>query len=666
MTGRAEETSANQGPHRRFAVVGLGASAGGLEALKAFFTKVPENSGLAYIVNVHQTPKQPSLMPELLQRVTPVPVAKAENGQALEPDHIYVVPSDKTLGIYHGRIQLFEIVDRHPMLPIDEFLKSLAEDQGAAAVAIILSGTGTDGSLGVKAIKGNDGLVLVQSEESADYNGMPRSAIGTGLADMVLPPGEMPARLIQYFAHPHVAVIHAPPLQAADSGKTDIAQLTRRAILERFTPTALLVDANGVILYVHGRTGKYLETTSGAPTYDVLNQAREGLRIELSSALRAAKTSRKTVVRRNVAVKTNGDVQTIDLHVFPLADPLELAGRFLVFFEDTEPPPPAAGNGAQAPNPDPKRIAALEKELQNTRESHQTTIEELESSNEELQSTNEELESSKEELQSLNEELQTVNAELQNKVEELSASHDDMRNLLNSTEIATIFVDNDLHVRRFTPKATAIINLIPADIGRPLKHVVSNLAREGMLDDLKKVLTSLAPRSREVQTTTGQWFKMNIIPYRTRDNRIGGAVLTFASIDEQKQVQQRLMDASESSHEMTRAWQLVRSVFDMITDPLAVLDSEGRIDIANTAFTKEIGIVQAKVKGINLLDIQNSVPERSELAEKLRHAVEKGEDFQIDTAAPAGKESGSRLKGRILRSDDEPPYRTLLQFVKKG
>jgi two-component system CheB/CheR fusion protein len=438
-------------------------------------------------------------------------------------------------------------------------------------VAIILSGTGTDGSLGIKAIKGNDGLVLVQSEESADYNGMPRSAIGTGLADMVLPPGEMPARLIQYFAHPHVAVIHAPPLQAADSGKTDIAQLTRRAILERFTPTALLVDDSGVILYVHGRTGKYLETTSGAPTDDVLNLAREGLRIELSSALRAAKTSGKTVLRRSVAVKTNGDVQTIDLHVFPLADPLELAGRFLVFFEDTEPPPPAAGNGAQAPNPESKRIAALEKELQNTRESHQTTIEELESS--------------KEELQSLNEELQTVNAELQNKVEELSASHDDMRNLLNSTEIATIFVDNDLHVRRFTPKATAIINLIPADIGRPLKHVVSNLAREGMLDDLNKVLTSLAPRSREVQTTTGQWFKMNIIPYRTRDNRIGGAVLTFASIDDQKQVQQRLMDASESSHEMTRAWQLVRSVFDMIIDPLAVLDSEGRIDIANTAFT---------------------------------------------------------------------------------
>ncbi|BBO87288.1 hypothetical protein DSCOOX_04680 [Desulfosarcina ovata subsp. ovata] len=189
-----------------FPIVGLGASAGGLQALKTFFSHVPENCGMAFIVLVHMTPKQPSMMPGLLQKVTSLPVETARDGHCIEADHIYVIPPDKEISVFRGKIQLLDVVERHSILPIDAFLRSLAQDQGPRAVAVVLSGTGTDGTLGIKEIKANDGLVLVQSETSADYDGMPRSAIATGMADIILPPEEMPRRLSQYFSlHPVTA-----------------------------------------------------------------------------------------------------------------------------------------------------------------------------------------------------------------------------------------------------------------------------------------------------------------------------------------------------------------------------------------------------------------------------------------------------------------------------
>ncbi len=961
---------------KRFPIVGLGASAGGLEALRSFFAQVRPNSGMAFIVVVHMTPNQPSLMPELLQKVTKIPVSTAQDGQTIEPDHIYVIPPSKEISIFKGRIQLMDIAGAHAAQPIDSYLKSLSLDQGTRAVAVILSGTGSDGTLGIKEIKANDGLVLVQTVESAGYDGMPRSAINTGVVDMVLAPEAMPEKIIQYFAHfNHVVAknstttndqgillnkifailrthtghdfsqyklntllrritrrmglnqidkheqyvrflkenptevealfqelligvtnffrdpesfdvlktsilpdlfnqmkedatfrawipgcstgeevyslamvirevleanpkrinlqlfgtdidnraidkaraglypesisadvskdrlkrffikeggfyrirketrdcavfsvqnlikdppfsrlnllccrnvliylnlaaqkkllplfhytlapkgvlvlgssetiggfsklfstldkkwkifkrrevppaLYEPidfpsgspsadiktaidPMLEPDHTQFNMAQVIQKAVFEQLDTAALLIDAKGNILFVQGRTGKYLETAIGPPTQNILEMARAGLRIELSSAIREAKSTNHKIIRKKIGVKTNGDYQFINLHVCPQTEPKGLAGRLLVIFEEVEPP---LRSDSQLGTPEdhrrePASMAELERELQNTREGHQTAIEELESSNEELksineelqstneelQSTNEELESSKEELQSVNEELHTVNAELQSKVGELSATHDDMRNLLNSTQIATIFVDNTMRVKRFTPEAVGIVNLIQTDIGRPLQHVATNLTYTDMITDISDVLKNLTPKQVEVMTAKGDWYKMRIFPYRTMDNRIEGAVLTFASINEQKQSQQILSTANQ---EMTHAWRLVRNAFDLNPDPLVVLDREAKMVIANSVFAKVMKIAPDEVEGMDVLKIKNGLIGRSDLKAKLKVALENGKDFQV---VASGKTQSAGIEkyivtGRVICADDERPHQVLLHFTEQ-
>jgi len=367
-----------------------------------------------------------------------------------------------------------------------------------------------------------------------------RREISNGMRRQVSFPSGTPALV------PPGTTVNLPP---ATRPKVDIGQMAQQIILEHFAPTAVLIDSTGLLLYVQGPTGKYLEAPTGVPTHNILDMAREGLRIELSSAIRMAKSSGQPEIRRKIGIRHNDAIRLINLHVYPMLAPRELAGRFLVAFEDL-----GASPGQEDQLGDElasSRLETLEKELQNTRESHQTTIEELESSNEELkstneelqsaneelQSTNEEMESSKEELQSLNEEMHTVNAELQSKVDELSAAHDDMNNLLNTIELATIFVDNEMCIRRFTPQATNIINLIQTDIGRPIKHVVSNLHYEEMTVDLELVLKTLTPKEVDVQSKDDRWYRMRIIPYRTTNNLIDGAVLTFSSFDARSRTQ---------------------------------------------------------------------------------------------------------------------------------
>ena len=254
-------------------------------------------------------------------------------------------------------------------------------------------------------------------------------------------------------------------------------------------------------------------------------------------------------------VKTNGDFTRVDLRVRRLTAPEALRGLFLVSFETPEPLEPSAdAKTGDGPNPsNAGRVQELERELLQSKEVHQTTIEELEtaneelksaneelqSMNEELQSANEELETSKEEMQSLNEELQTVNSELQGKVEELSRANDDMKNLLNATDIATIFLDNKLNIKRYTEQAKRVIRLIPSDVGRPIGDLVSNLRYATLMEDAREVLRTLVFKEVEVQSEDGSWYLMRILPYRTTENMIDGLVVTFVNVSKVRGLQEQ-------------------------------------------------------------------------------------------------------------------------------
>lgn len=878
-----------------FPIVGVAVSARDTQALQQFFSEVSQDSNLTYLVLKTSTSQEERLTPENLQAYTSVPVSFARNNEVIFPARIYIVPPQTRVRILSGKIQLEPVSQQVSLSPIDSCFRSLAHHQGSDAVGVILSGTGSDGTTGIKAIKFQDGLVLVQLEETAYYQQMPRSAALTGTVDATLPPDQIPSTIEQYFQHKEsrpqlieqasvetsqewlqeiFALLRSrighdftpykrntlirritrrmnlqqiehyqdyaqflqenpeeikalfrecligvtsffrdapafealkeqflPPLlnslsegetfrawiPACSTGEevyslamilqeiidgmnkhinlqlfgTDIDQLAiekaregifspsikaevsperldrfferdsqfykikqkirntiifsiqdivkdppfsrlhllscrnlliyldgetqkrilplfhytlnssgilmlgssesigsfqnlfysldhhwkifkrrdiqqlpnqpinfptrsqfnlmsrnsstnqeknlgklvERKLLEEFCPTAILIEANGVILHIQGRTGKFLEMVSGSPSNNIIDLAREGLKFELSSAIRAVVSSSQTVTRNQIQINYNGKTELVTLQIKPLSSPQPLAGRLLVIFkpttsdfyvEETDQNLTQDISLQQREN----RIAELEKELQETRESHQTTIEELESSNEELQATNEELESSneelqatneelessKEELQSVNEELQTLNQELQSTVDELSVTQDDLRNLLNITEIAAIIVDNQMRVKRFTPEITHIIPLIPTDIGRPIHHVTTNLDDDGMVGDILEVLQTLNSKEKVVQTREGIWYRMEITPYRKENYQVEGVVVKFININELQQKEQALEQARL----------LQQSLLNLHPQPIIVLNDALEIIATNQALQDKLTTSQVE------------------------------------------------------------------------
>jgi two-component system CheB/CheR fusion protein len=333
--------------------------------------------------------------------------------------------------------------------------------------------------------------------------------------------------------------------------------LADQLLLQRYSPAAVLVTNEGDILYVSGKTGKYLEPAAGKANWNLFAMAREGLGNALSEAFHKAVRQQVVVELKEVNVGINGSMQVVDVTVQPVASPEALRGMVMVVFAEVDKVPAHKGSGSsQRSKIEDARLSAMAQELQQahldlnaTRDEMQISQEELKSTNEELQSMNEELTTSKEEMQSMNEELQTVNNELQAKVDELSRTSTDMKNLLNSTDIATLFLDEALLVRRFTPQAASIIKLISSDVGRPITDIVTDLDYPRLTDDIRGVLKRKLFVEKQVATRDQRWFTVRIMPYRSQENKIDGVVITFADITVSKKLEVALRKAQSNLKE---------------------------------------------------------------------------------------------------------------------
>lgn len=357
--------------------------------------------------------------------------------------------------------------------------------------------------------------------------------------------------------------IKTDPIKKNINVKTtdNMETLADQLLLQRYAPPSILVNTEGDILYITGRTGNYLEPSSGKANMNIFAMARPGLRNELPIIFHKAIQNYQRVVQRNIEIRDDDRSFYVDLAVQKIEKPEALRDLLIVVFYEVPGVPekgcskprsrkylPEGSNGDPRQNDELKaELQRLKEEMQSTFEIMQTSQEELRSANEELQSTNEELQStneelttSKEEMQSLNEELQTVNMELQSKVDEFTMVNNDMLNLLNSTDIATLFLDKELRIRRFTKQTTKIFKFIQSDIGRFFTDQVSDLIYPEILNDVKEVLRTLILIEKDVATKDGRWFSVRIMPYRTTDDRIDGLVITFSDITKAKDLEVEL------------------------------------------------------------------------------------------------------------------------------
>jgi two-component system CheB/CheR fusion protein len=463
---------------------------------------------------------------------------------------------------------------------------------------------------------------------------------------------ETPAEMTDFSHFYHEAM---PAGRGVDKQAVEIAsipEMAHRLLLEDFTPPAVLVNDQGDVVYINGRTGKYLEPPAGKANINIFAMAREGLSIELPGAIREAKSQNKLITLKGIRVKTNGDFQTVDLTVKPVVQPGTQQSLYMIVFEDVAVPPkpekPISVRGG--PSPRLREInLELGKELKHTKELLQTTTEErqlsqeelkstneeLQSTNEELQSTNEELSSSKEEMQSLNEELMTVNAELQGKIDELTQAYSDMKNMLNRTEVATVFLDNDLNIRKYTPLANEIFKVIQSDVGRPISHIVTNLKYDDIVTDVRKVLDSLSYREVQVQTREGHWYIMRIMPYRTFNNAIDGVVINFIDITTMKEMEISLQEKEASAQ---KARMLAEGIIATAREPLLVLDTDFKVVNANKSFYETFRVTREETEKHVLYQLGNGqwdVPELRRLLENILPGNSVFNDFAVEQEFPS-------------------------------
>ncbi|MFW5839003.1 MAG: chemotaxis protein CheB [Planctomycetota bacterium] len=856
-------------------VLGIGASAGGLESLERFFNQMPSQSGMAFVVIQHLSPDYKSLMVQLLSKHTNMPVQRAEQGQKILPNQVYLIPPRMTMKIQDGRIQLSEQEPNTLHLPIDTFFESLGKDQRERAIGIVLSGTGSDGMRGIRTIKENGGMVVVQTVADAKFDGMPKSAISTGLPDYILPADEMPSALLSFVENPGLLsesrdptelyrsqqdamdqiistvnrftgvdftfyrpativrrverrmsitkcttlqeyadliedsedealtlykelligvtrffrdeqafevlshqvipqileqsnpiepiriwvagcstgeeayslamliieylekhnidrkvmvfatdldreaieyaaegaypesiiadlsserlnrffvkrdekyyvkrqlremiifapqnLIKDPPFSNMDMvccrnlliylqpsmQKRVLAMMayslkhqgflflgssetlgesvavfravdSRRKIYQKVASSqrlvsetlsrsklrsemieneksrsensissgmdstvlqgamqelllsrrscALILDESCLIRHVFGQTQNLLQLQPGKASLDARKIMSNDLSIALSTAInRSWKTGQEVVYSR---IQTHNAGQTVDLRIRPLPQVSPNNQRmFLALFETVSNPssPDASTTASSRTGDSDDRMHDLEQELQFTKANLQSTIEELQTSNEELQATNEELvtsneelQSTNEELQSVNEELHTVNSEYQEKIEELTQLNNDVDNLLRATEVGVLFLDINMHIRKFTPTISEVINILPQDLGRPISHITTKARDFDLAGQCAEVLKDRTPRSRELAIDGESDYLIRFVPYRTEEDRLDGLIVTCVDISEVKRTRGRY-----------------EAVLDLSEHEIALLDSDGEIVQTNAAW----------------------------------------------------------------------------------
>lgn len=483
----------------------------------------------------------------------------------------------------------------------------------------------------------------------------------------------MLTRIIEFPSSPSpLPILKLMPAADKPNAATTVplAEAIQRRLLEKHTPSSVTINLRGDILYINGRTGKYMEPAPGQTQMNVFEMAREGLVHELRSAVLRANMQKEMVVINELKVKTNGNYQWIRLTVDPITEPAELIGLLVVVFEELprQKRRMAASKPAAATEKD-EVIEELEKELRFTREHLQrsmeemeTSFEELKSTNEELQSTNEELQSTneesntaKEEMQALNQELMTLNMEFRAKTEELTELNNDVNNLLNSAEVATIFLGNNLHIKRFTPKMTKIVNLIQSDVGRPVTHISSNLKYDHLATDVKSVIDRLIPKDIQVEAKNGQWYAMRIVPYRTLDNFIDGAVITFNEITPLKRM--------ESERDTARAF--ASALVDVVREPLLALDGEWKVVTGNRAFARLFNLNPDQIRGQLVYTLQNGqwdVPDLRALLENNVPETEEPEPVLVQLPAPKGNLQQVQLSVRRITRPEASQTLFLLTF----
>ncbi len=341
------------------------------------------------------------------------------------------------------------------------------------------------------------------------------------------------------FSSAFVPVQHAPPLPKVSKPGVNLQSMADQLLLQKYSPAAVLVNDQGDILYISGRTGKYLEPAAGKVNWNIFAMAREGLRYELNSLFKNALLQKDAVSLKNVVVKTNGDVQAADITIQVITEPEALQGLVMIVFTDvsTIPETKLLGKGRRSVHAVPVQ---MERELEQARQEIRIARDEMQIFEEEARCANEEMQSMNEELQSTNEELQMLNHELNLKVNDLSRLNNDMKNLLDSTELTTLFLDSALNVRLFTTGSIRVFKLMRSDVGRPITDIASDLLYSELANDAREVLRTLISHERQVTTRDGLWFMMRIMPYRTLENLIDGVVITFVDITVSKKLEAEL------------------------------------------------------------------------------------------------------------------------------